>query len=269
MDIVLAIILIYAIIKLAHYFMNKNKPTHKIEVQFETVRSYKHDDKYIDEHVDDYDSWEGTVYEAEYSFGVSANFKIKYTDSKGAETEREVTVRNAGTINGKKAIFGYCKMRNASRTFIIAQIFECIDLDTGEFVNDIYTYLQNKYENSPEKAIVDFERNEMDTLSILAYVGRADEQFRKAEKEIAFEAISKISGDDRITYDAVDKLLSNYGRNSSRSFKLAVGRAAASKPEPTKAIILDATQRMVATQKQVSPAEKEALDYICKKFKQE
>lgn len=234
----------------------KTYESNPIKVTVEHTLSNAHDDN---------DSWEGTIYEADESFGVSANFKIKYIDTKGSFSEREVTVRNAGTINGKKAIFGYCKLRNQSRTFIIKQISECIDLDTGEFINDIYTYLQNKYENSPEKTMHDVEMNDKDFLNALVYVGRADGQYRKEEKLIVCDAVRKLSGDNRITDEVINKILDTYGLISLQSFKLAVGRIS-SRPEETKQLVLDTVKQIIGTQKTVHPTEQVALDYIQKKI---
>jgi hypothetical protein len=214
---------------------------------------------------EDQDSWEGTLYEAEESFGVSGNFTIKYTDSKGLFSERELIVRNAGTINGKKAIFGYCKLRNQSRTFIINQISECVDLDTGEFIKDIYSYLQNKYENSPEKALYEVETNEKDILNVLAFIGRADGQFRKEEKQIICDAVIRLSGNDKINHEVIIKALGNYGDNSIQSFKLAIGRISL-RPEKIKQLVSDTAKQIVGTQKIIHPSEQEALDYINKKF---
>jgi hypothetical protein len=226
----------------------------RITVEYSSSSSY-----------DDNDSWEGTVYESDESFGISANFKIKYTDSKGSFSEREVTVRNAGTINGKKAIFGYCKLRNQSRTFIINQISECIDLDTGEFIKDIYTYLENKYENSPEKIMCDVEINEKDILNILTYVGRADTRYQKEEKLIVCDTVRKLSVDNHITDEVINRALDSFGLISLQSFKLAVGRVS-SRPDEVKQLVLDATKQIIGTQKTVHPMEQVALDYIQKKF---
>lgn len=225
-----------------------------IKIEYSTSSNYE-----------DTDSWEGTIYEADESFGVSANLRIKYTDSKGSFSEREVTVRNAGVMNGKKAIFGYCKLRNQSRTFIINQISECIDLDTGECIQDIYTHLQEKYNSSPEKAMNEVINNEQDILNVWVYIARADSQYRKEEKLIICNAVRALSVDRRITDEVINKELNGYKAISIHSFKLAVGRLS-SRSDEIKNLISNTAKQIVETQKTVHYVEQEALDYIDKRF---
>lgn len=233
----------------------RNNPN-GIKIEYSTSSNYE-----------DTDSWEGTIYEADESFGVSANIKIKYTDSKGLFSERDVTVRNAGIMNGKKAIFGYCKLRNQSRTFIINQISECIDLDTGEFIQDVYAYLQEKYNSSPEKSMDEVVNNEQDILNVWVYIARADSQYRKEEKLVICNAIRALSGDSRITDEVINKELNSYKAISIHSFKLAIGRLS-SRSDEIKNLISNTAKQIVETQKTVHHAEQEALDYIDKRFQQ-
>lgn len=270
MDVILTIIIIYVIAVIVKYLLDgtktKTKYTSKSEPKTNYIDEINVNNNYSEnDFIYDSDSWEGTLYDSDYNHAVSSTFRIKYTDSNGNQTDRDVLVKNIGSIKGKKAIFGYCKMRESNRTFIISKISECIDLDTGEFIDDIYDYLFDKYNDSPEKSIDEFDKNEKDILNLLAYIGRADGQFKKEEKRIIHDAIKELTNDNRITYEAIDVLLKEYGHFTLQSFKLAVGRIS-KKDDSTKSIINNAARKIVDTQKTISPREQEALDYISKRF---
>lgn len=213
----------------------------------------------------DKDNWEGNFWEAEEVFTVLATLHFNYEDGSGKRTERTVEVRRVGTYGQSHLILGHCQLRNATRTFLTDRIIRCIDPATGELISDTYAYLRGKYESSPNFARDKLYENEYDTLRVLLYIGKADNQLRAAEKVIIRNTCRTLSNDDRMTDEMIDDLFLTLGVPTFPAFRLAVGRLA-KKEQSTCKLILKAAEDMIATQKTAHPSEVEALEYIKKKF---
>ena len=63
---------------------------------------------------------------------VKPNFEIKYRSADDEVTVRKIHVRN---FDGK-VLDAYCFLRNEDRTFYVPRILECVDLETGEVLNN-------------------------------------------------------------------------------------------------------------------------------------
>lgn len=213
----------------------------------------------------DKDEWQGSFWEVQKPLPINVRLKLNYLDGRGNATERSVNVRQFGELGTSALLIGHCLMRNATRTFRIDRISNCVDEDTGELVKDIPKYLMKKYENSPEYSLNNLLEDEYDTLRVLLYVGKADGQLRAAEKAIIRETCVALSKDSRLTDKAIDNLLSSMNVPSLQAFKLAVGRLA-KREKAIHRIIYTASEKMIATQKTVHHAEQDALDYMRKRF---
>jgi hypothetical protein len=213
----------------------------------------------------DSDAWEGSFWEVQEPFPVKASLRIKYEDGNGKKTERTVDIRQLGTTGYGHLLIGHCRMRDATRTFRVDRIQECVDLETGELVTDVYSYLRQKYENSPEYSRDKFFEDEYDLMRVLLYVGKADGQLRAAERNIICETCRVLVEDSRITNEMVEETFSQLAIPTLQAFRLAVGRLA-SKPPNLRDTVVIAAEKMIATQKTVHPSETEALEYMKKRF---
>ena len=213
----------------------------------------------------DKDEWEGSFWEVQQPVPVKARLRLNYVDGAGKRTERTVEVRQFGDFGSSTLLIGHCQLRNATRTFRTDRIAKCVDEDSGEIVSDVSTYLKNRYEESPERTRDRLLDDEYDTLRTLLYVGKADGQLRAAEKSIVRETCVAISKDLRMTDAIIEDLFASMAVPTLQAFKLAVGRLA-KRDANSRAIVLAAAEKMVATQKTVHPAEQEALDYMRKRF---
>lgn len=214
---------------------------------------------------DSNDNWEGSFWDVAESRSVSAQLRIAYTDGKGNDTTRSIRVRQFGECADHVLIMSHCLLRDSTRTFRSDRIRECIDEETGEVVIDVAAYLRHKYETSPDRSLDRLAADEIDTLRVLLYVGKADGQLKAAEKAIIRETCLQIAGDTRLTDDAIDRLFKELRQPSVHAFKIAVGRIA-KQGEQKGAVLLSAAERMVATQKTVHAAETEALEYMRTRF---
>lgn len=214
---------------------------------------------------DDRDNWEGSFWEVQQPFPAKATLRIEYEDGAGKGTERVVDVRQFGTDVTGNILIGHCRMRNATRTFRTDRIKRCIDEETGEIVSDVFAYLREKYDSSPERTRDTLYEEEYDTLRVLLYVGKADGQLRAPEKAIIRETCRALANDSRITDTMIDEIFSSLDTPTLHAFKLAVGRLA-KKEAAAHTLLMKAAEDMVATQKTVHPAEKEALEYMRKRL---
>lgn len=212
------------------------------------------------------DAWEGSMWEAESSSPVRAELKLKYKDGNDQETERVVTVRQFSPEYMGGFILGVCHLRNGTRTFRTDRIISCMDMETGEFIQDVKTYLKRGYEKSTDYSLNQILESDYDVMRVLLYVGKADGSFRKAEKEIVAQVCCQLSNDSRITPELVGEVMNRYvDVPTLMAFKQAIGRI--SKLDRTyQELVLDATKRMIATQKTVHPTEQAAFDYMIERF---
>ena len=63
---------------------------------------------------------------------VKPEFEIRYLDSNGNETVRQIAVLG---FDGRY-VDAYCFLRDQQRTFIVDRIKECVDISTGEVISD-------------------------------------------------------------------------------------------------------------------------------------
>lgn len=211
------------------------------------------------------DAWEGTFWEAEDPIPVRAIFQLKYRDGNGSETHRKVSVRNFDRNHLGGMFIGHCHLRGATRTFRVDRVIECIDIDSGEIVEDLSDYLTKRYESSPEFTAKKLLDSDYDTLRVLLYVGKADGQFRKAEKQIYLDVCKQISSDSTLTHESIEELIGDVDDMSITAFKQAIGRLS-KKSKETQQIVFDAAEKMLATQKTVHAVEQEATDYMKSRF---
>lgn len=213
----------------------------------------------------DHDAWEGSFWEVSQPLPARATLRISYVDGAGSSTERTVDVRQFGAFGDATLVIGHCHMRNATRTFRSDRITSCIDEETGELVADVRSYLQAKYDASPDRTKDELLVDEYDTLRVLLYVGKADGQLRSAEKAVIRETCVALTGDSRLTDKSIDELFACMDVPTLQAFKLAVGRLS-KRDSAAQAVVLAAAERMVATQKTVHASEQVALDYMKRRF---
>lgn len=214
-----------------------------------------------------HDSWEGSFWDVPAPKFISANLHLRYRDGAGAETERNVTVRQFGPMDNAFLLIGHCHLRDETRTFRTDRILGCVDTDTGEVVENVAQFLLARYESSPEASLDQLLESDYDALRILLFVGKADGALRAPERAVILEAARGLAEDSRLSDQALDRTLRGVEVPSLQAFRLAVGRLA-QRPPSHRGTILAAARAMVGTQARVHPAEQEALDYLDKRLGQ-
>lgn len=187
---------------------------------------------------------------------------ICYESGSGEVTQRGVSV----TDFDENEIVGFCHLREQNRTFLYSRISSCVDVKTGEAIDDVNAYLQDVYKQSPRYSADLLYQNHYETLQVLLYVGKADGQLRAEERKVIAAACKVITGDVRITEDIANDLIDSVGIPSLHSFKIAVGKVAKRGDMAMMKRLLIASKTIVNTQKHVTATEQEALDYMAKRF---
>jgi hypothetical protein len=213
---------------------------------------------------DERDAWEGSFWEAQDVKDIRAKLKFDYTDSNGLKSRRTAQIRQMGSLWDGPIVIGHCLLRDETRTFRPARMARCVDVDTGKSADDVNAYLLAKYAADPQRLNERLREEEVDTLKVLYFIGKADGQFREDEKRIIRATAKQLVDDSRLTDDMIDRVLFDLGLPSLQGFKLAVGRLA-KRGEGALPRVLAAAEQMIATQKTIAPAEAEALAYLRKR----
>lgn len=127
-------------------------------------------------------------------FSVEVQAYITYVDGKGQESKREIRTRSLchQGENGY-ALLAFCHMRKSHRAFLVSRIEEFVDLSTGEFVEDVVSYLREVHARSPRVALArDLEPHAAE-IGILAYIARADGRVTARELDVVMGYVSSLA----------------------------------------------------------------------------
>lgn len=229
---------------------NKEKPPKLKKVEVEETDAYERDFLF-----------EGKEYRIEFEL------EINYTDRNGLSTTRQIKVNGYRISSNRKdaEIWGYCYLRNAGRTFYASRIKRCVDLETGEIITDIITFLEKKYYSSPMGQLdlwIERRKGEMD---ILVYVGRLDNQLRQNKKDIIIEYIIQKEPELTITPDIINLYLKDCGRVSKTMFGRLLTQLASSS-EDVKAELIEVCNRIIETKKSKNMEEEKVIEHMKKRL---
>ena len=245
------------------YFYNKNRENQSspsVHCQYdEDEWEYENRETYNDYSPPPISQYWGDI---DYAVPVDSKLSIEYTNGAGDNSKRDIDISH---YDGSCHLRGYCHLRSEPRTFRIDRVKSCVDRDTGEVVSDIPAHLRRKYESSPDYILEELYKKEKDTLRSFYFVGKADGQLRKPEREIIHSVCNQLLKDHVVPIEAIDRMINNIDLPSMHAFKLAIGRLAKESPDKLSLVFKYAT-KIVNTQKTVHSNEQEALDYIMKKI---
>ncbi len=80
---------------------------------------------------------------------LNAKVIITYEDTEKTISERQIS---AITYDGYKYLNAFCHLRNGPRTFKIDQIVNCTSTITGEVIEDIEAYFNEKYADAAKNS---------------------------------------------------------------------------------------------------------------------
>ena len=117
---------------------------------------------------------------------LSVELEIDYEDIEEGETTRKILLKNFQlSPDGTDGVLSaYCYLTEEDRQFCISKITRLTDLDTDEEVEDIFYFLEEEYEYSPEAQIEAIYSNYSDVMNILIYVGTLNGKLDKRAKDL-------------------------------------------------------------------------------------
>lgn len=207
------------------------------------------------------DAWEPFDYYKAVEIPAAGQFKIRYTDSSGLTTEREIIVKRVQHANGEYMIAAQCLLRGAHRSFLNSRIEHATDTATGEIIENVAEHAIKNHELSPAGMAEELFIREELALSALIYVARADGRMLKPERAIIGDYLKQqhpdISIDDGDLEKEIKKL---YAPDSVNELRRVIKRLSADQQQLGR--VLEASRKIVATQKTIDPVEQLALDMM-------
>lgn len=215
---------------------------------------------------EDKDAWEGLFYNATNPLPVKVAFQLDYIDARGNQTTRIVDVHEFDDTLYGGALTEFCRLREGNRTFWFDRIQECVDMDTGEIIEDIRSYLHAKYDQSPDATLDKLLTWHNDVLRILLFLAKADGRMMKEERLAILDYVKALSSDDRLNEGQLMGVFQQITIPSITAFKQCCGRVAKALQPNERQAIIDVAGKIVASEKTVHPSEQVALDYIRKRL---
>lgn len=209
----------------------------------------------------DHDNWEGAFWDVQSPRNISGNLHLIYKDGVGSQTTRDIRLMKYAPWDGGAILWAYCNLRQANRTFRADRIISCTDLDTGEIINNLENWLDDRYMASPDRAIEQIIDTAWDALRVLFYVCKADGRLTQKERGIVRNAVRSISDHPAIDDARIDEMFNMIDMPTINAFKLAFGRLTNQNRSLAEKVVAW-SESIIATEKTVVAAEQEALDYL-------
>lgn len=194
---------------------------------------------------------------------INARLKIIFEDRNGNETERVIATQSVDLNGGDGTVYAFCALRNGYREFRISQIKSCIDMSTGEMIDDIPGWLKSKYEETDDFQVDSFLEAHGAALTALNFVSRADGAMRKAER-LAIKKFCFDCGVHRMEIlNLIADRVKSYGKDTPANYGKAL-RLLALRDDTYKLLVFKAAQYMVHSDRTKREAEFNALEKIIK-----
>ncbi|MCA0197755.1 MAG: hypothetical protein LCH59_06495 [Proteobacteria bacterium] len=195
---------------------------------------------------------------------LAADIEIDFIDKYGNATCRRITTQDYqyGPENGN--INAFCHLRKGNRSFLFSRIKRAVDLETGTEIQDLRSWLDQRYELTPAAAVESLITQHAAALRCLHYVGKADGAFRANEKAVMRGFIERQSPHaDRETIDHVVAEVSTWYPLSAIGFGKEIS-AVAQSPEAYRYDVLAAAEAIAKTGKASHTAEVNAVKRLRK-----
>lgn len=186
---------------------------------------------------------------------------IKYVDSKGATSNRAVTINKIEANEGDFNIWAYCHSRRAVRQFKMSRIVEVIDPESGEVHDNPIEYftaaalLPAGSDFNPTLRVL----MEISTeLSVLIYLARADGKMAKSEADAIVRHIYEYG--ERVGVDIDENIVRKHLRRLRPDWGCCLeGAKKIAAPESTHRhqAIIDTAVAVAGADGVIDPAERE------------
>ena len=210
------------------------------------------------------DAYERTIVSNPTEYRTEFEIEIDYKDRNGLKTTRQVKVRGYRISEDKKEceLWGYCYLRNGSRTFYASRMERLVDLDTGEVAVNIIDFLEAKYLQSPEGEFEEVLKRRKAEIDILVYVGRLDNQLRQNKKDVIIKYVMNKEPEARITKDTINEYLKKCGKVSKTMFGRLLTQVSDMDEEERKGLIKYASLVLEAKKGKKNMEEEKVIEHM-------
>ena len=235
--------------------------TYQVEEKEENLTNRKDDEEQND-------AYERTIISNPTEYRIEFEIEIDYQDRNGLETTRQVRVRGYRISDNKKEgeLWGYCYLRNGSRTFYASRMKRLVDLDTGEIHTNIVSFLERKYLNSPSGQLDAIIKKRNAEIGILVYVGRLDNQLRQNKKDVIIDYIMSKEPEARITRDTINNYLKDCGKVSKTMFGRLLTQISTETQADKEELINYASLILMSKKGQKNTEEEKVIDHMKKRL---
>ena len=136
---------------------------------------------------------------------VRRKLRIRHRDRHGAETQRVIDTSRLGeTTNGEPMLLAYCHTEMQTRSFRLASMSDCVDLDTGVSIDDPEHYLTEIYERSTQSSCDRVFDQWGDIFRVVAYVCSCSNGVSEAQATVFTQICQQVANDTRIQQSLVE-----------------------------------------------------------------
>ncbi len=201
----------------------------------------------------------------EMSRKINSCLTLNYKSTSGNITKRDVDVTAFYRGEGGCMFDCYCHLRKAKRTLSSKSVLSAIDRDTGEVIEDLCRYFNEKYDHNPEKAYDLILEKYAWAIFILSYVAGCDGAIRAPEWKMIAEFCQRRGNPAELVIDKLEAIAKNLGRPQKTDFHRFIREKTAS-PEIIKDIF-ETSQRVVALNSKAHTEQERAIAYMMGKWK--
>lgn len=219
----------------------------------------------LEEHDDENDEfW------SEFGMPARATLRIAYENAMGEQSERVVDVKLFADSAWGPRLIGHCHSRGTTRTFSIDRIVSCVDEATGAPVSDVFDYLFDLYEQTPEYSFDQVSSKHIDTLRAAIHLANCTGLTEEEQTRIIRQICHQLSGDKRIGVEPISRFLSQYPAHEAdgvdQSFRLIAGRLNKSLSPDNKQAVIRLCTKLAGLKGPINTASQQSLDYLAKRF---
>lgn len=149
---------------------------------------------------------------------INAQVKLAYVSTSGEKTERIVDVRAFYRGENGCLFGGFDHLRKAYRKLSSKCVKEAVDIETGEFISDIFAFFESKYIESPDYLYDYIFTKHGKEIYIFLYLACADGALREAERKIIANYCIEQEGFNTLSLEKLDELLKSLYRPSKYEF---------------------------------------------------
>ena len=189
-------------------------------------------------------------------------YNITYTNRYGVTANRNISVSRVYENTGKFVIDAYCHLRASRRSFFEHRINRAVDLNTGQFVNNVAQHAIASFDGATIQATWQTIGPDMMALYLLAFICCTDRRMLKTERSIVGCYLKHRRPDIVLDDEQLERILKRLGAPDPRQFKRIVADMKASGDIARLREIADCAKRLVAPPKTADPLEKAAIEIL-------